>query len=81
MVDVMGGHTKLIFSSLVQTTPHIKSGKLRPLGVGGTQRSAVLPDVPTIAEAGVPGYAPRTGGASSRRPAHRPRSSPGCTRN
>jgi tripartite-type tricarboxylate transporter receptor subunit TctC len=57
MVDVMGGHTKVIFSSLVQTTPHIKSGKLRPLGVGGTQRSQVLPEVPTIAEAGVPGYA------------------------
>jgi tripartite-type tricarboxylate transporter receptor subunit TctC len=57
MIDVMGGHTKVIFSSLVQTTPHIKSGKLRPLGVGGTQRSKVLPDVPTIAEAGVPGYA------------------------
>ena len=57
MIDVMGGHTKVIFSSLVQTTPHIKSGKLRPLGVGGTQRSSVLPDVPTIAEAGVPGYA------------------------
>jgi tripartite-type tricarboxylate transporter receptor subunit TctC len=57
MVDVMGGHTKVMFSSLVQTTPHIKSGKLRPLGVGGTQRSKVLPDVPTIAEAGVPGYA------------------------
>jgi tripartite-type tricarboxylate transporter receptor subunit TctC len=57
MVDVMGGHTKVIFSSLVQTTPHIKSGKLRPLGVGGTQRSTVLPEVPTIAEAGVPGYA------------------------
>jgi tripartite-type tricarboxylate transporter receptor subunit TctC len=57
MIDVMGGHTKVIFSSLVQTTPHIKSGKLRALGVGGTERSAVLPDVPTIAEAGVPGYA------------------------
>jgi tripartite-type tricarboxylate transporter receptor subunit TctC len=57
MVDVMGGHTTVIFSSLVQTTPHIKSGKLRPLGVGGTARSSVLPDVPTIAEAGVPGYA------------------------
>jgi tripartite-type tricarboxylate transporter receptor subunit TctC len=57
MVDVMGGHTKVIFSSLVQTTPHIKSGKLRPLGVGSLQRSPVLPDVPTISEAGVPGYA------------------------
>jgi tripartite-type tricarboxylate transporter receptor subunit TctC len=56
MVDVMGGHTTVLFSSLVQTTPHIKSGKLRPLGVGGTQRSKVFPDLPTIAEAGVPGY-------------------------
>jgi len=57
MTDVMGGHTKVLFSSLVQTTPHIKSGKLRALAVGGTERSAVLPDLPTVAEAGVPGYA------------------------
>jgi tripartite-type tricarboxylate transporter receptor subunit TctC len=57
MVDVMGGHTKVMFSSLVQTTPNIKSGKLRALGVGGTERSKILPDIPTIAEAGVPGYA------------------------
>ena len=57
MIDVMGGHTKVMFSSLVQTTPNIKSGKLRALGVGGTERSKILPDVPTIAEAGVPGYA------------------------
>src|SRR4029077_8905297 len=35
MTDVMGGHTTVLFSSLVQTTPHIKSGKLRALGVGG----------------------------------------------
>jgi len=56
MIDVIGGHTKLLFSSLVQTTPHIKSGKLKPLGVGGLKRSPVLPDVPTIAEAGVPSY-------------------------
>ena len=57
MTDVMGGHTKVLFSSLVQTTPHIKSGKLRALAVGGTERSAVLPDLPTVAEAGVPEYA------------------------
>jgi tripartite-type tricarboxylate transporter receptor subunit TctC len=57
MVDVMGGHTTVLFSSLVQTTPHVKSGKLRALGVGGTVRSPVFPDLPTIAEAGVPGYA------------------------
>ena len=57
MIDVMGGHTKVMFSSLVQTTPNIKSGKLRALGVGSTERSKILPDIPTIAEAGVPGYA------------------------
>src|SRR5499427_4258773 len=56
MIDVIGSHTKLLFSSLVQTTPHIKSGKLRALGTGGSARNPVLPDVPTIAEAGVPGY-------------------------
>jgi tripartite-type tricarboxylate transporter receptor subunit TctC len=56
MIDVIGGHTKVMFSSLVQTTPHIRSGKLRALGTGGLTRNPVLPDVPTIAEAGVPGY-------------------------
>jgi tripartite-type tricarboxylate transporter receptor subunit TctC len=56
MIDVIGGHTKLVFSSLVQTTPHIKSGKLKPLGVGGKKRNPILPDVPTVAEAGVPSY-------------------------
>ena len=45
-----------MFSSLVQTTPFIKSGQLMALGTGGAKRSPVLPDVPTIAEAGVPGY-------------------------
>jgi tripartite-type tricarboxylate transporter receptor subunit TctC len=56
MIDVVGGHTKVMFSSLVQTTPHIKTGKLRALAVGSKQRSKVLPDVPTVAEAGVPSY-------------------------
>jgi len=56
MIDVVGGHTKVMFSSLVQTTPHIKTGKLRALGVGGKERSKVLPDVPSVAEAGVPTY-------------------------
>jgi tripartite-type tricarboxylate transporter receptor subunit TctC len=56
MIDVIGGHTKLLFSSLVQTTPHLKSGKLKALATGGTKRSPVLPDVPTVAEAGVPTY-------------------------
>jgi len=56
MIDVAGGHTKVIFSSLVQTTPLIRAGKLRALATGGKTRSPVLPDLPTIAEAGVSGY-------------------------
>ena len=56
MIDVIGGHTKVVFSSLVQTTPHIKTGKLKALGVGSKERSKVLPDVPSVSEAGVPTY-------------------------
>jgi tripartite-type tricarboxylate transporter receptor subunit TctC len=56
MSDVIAGHVKIMFSSLVQTTPFIQSGQLRALGVGGAKRNPVLPDVPTVAEAGVPGY-------------------------
>jgi tripartite-type tricarboxylate transporter receptor subunit TctC len=56
MQDVIAGHVKVMFSSLVQTTPFIKSGQLRALGTGGSKRNPVLPDVPTIAEAGVAGY-------------------------
>jgi len=55
-IDVIGGHTKVYFSNLLTVMPHIRSGKLRVLGVGGKQRIAQLADVPTIAEAGVPGY-------------------------
>jgi len=56
MIDVVGGHTQVLIGSLIQALPHIRSGKLRVLGVGGSKRSPILPDVPTIAEAGVPGY-------------------------
>jgi len=55
-IDVMGGHTSLMFGGLLATTPHIRSGKLRALGVGSLTRNAVFPEVPPIAEAGVPGY-------------------------
>jgi tripartite-type tricarboxylate transporter receptor subunit TctC len=55
-IDVMGGHTNLMFGGLLATTPHIRSGKLRALGVGSLTRNVVFPDVPPIAEAGVPGY-------------------------
>lgn len=56
MIDVMGGHTQICIGSLIQILPHHRSGKLKVLGTGGSKRSAALPDVPTIAEAGVAGY-------------------------
>jgi tripartite-type tricarboxylate transporter receptor subunit TctC len=55
-IDVVGGHTQVSFGSLVQALPHIRSGKLKVLAVGGSKRSALLPEVPTVVEAGVPGY-------------------------
>ncbi len=56
MADVIAGQAQIVMPSLIQVVPHIKSGRLRVLGTSGTRRSAVLPDVPTIAESGVPGY-------------------------
>jgi tripartite-type tricarboxylate transporter receptor subunit TctC len=56
MIDQLGGHSQFSFGSLIQTLPHIQSGKFRILGTGGAKRSSTLPNVPTIAEAGVPGY-------------------------
>ena len=56
MVDVIAGNTQIAIGSLIQTLPHIRSGRLKPLGVGSAARVPVLPDVPTISEAGVPGY-------------------------
>jgi tripartite-type tricarboxylate transporter receptor subunit TctC len=56
ITDVVAGHTQLILTSMIGLLPHIKTGKLRVLGVGSLKRSASLPDVPTISESGVPGY-------------------------
>ncbi len=56
MTDLVGGQVHLSLSSPLTSLPHIKSGKLRALGTTGAQRSALLPELPTIAEAGVPGY-------------------------
>src|SRR5512138_2745740 len=56
MVNQLGGHSQFSFGSLIQTIPHVQSGKFRLLGIGGAKRLQVLPNVPTIAEAGVPGY-------------------------
>lgn len=56
MIDVVGGHSNVLFNSYVASQPHVVSGKLRALGVTGTKRTPLFPNVPTIAEAGVPGY-------------------------
>ena len=56
MLAVIAGEAQLMFSSIVQTVPNIQSGQLRALATGGAERSPILPDLPTIAEAGVGGY-------------------------
>jgi len=56
MTDAMSGQVSLTLPTVVAALPHIKSGKLRPLAVTTKQRVASLPDVPTMEEAGVPGY-------------------------
>jgi len=57
MSDLLGGQIPSVFASATTATPQVKAGKLRALGSTGTKRSASLPDVPTIAEQGYPGYA------------------------
>ena len=56
MVDVVAGHTKVAFATTITTSPFIRSGKLKGLGVGALKRSTLLPELPTIDESGVPGY-------------------------
>ena len=56
MIDVMGGQVEVGFGTLVQTLPHLRSGKLKAIGVASQKRSPLLPDVPTVAESGLPGY-------------------------
>jgi len=56
MIDLIGGHLQLAFPSIPASVAYIKSGRLIALGVTTAQRASALPDVPTIQEAGVPGY-------------------------
>lgn len=56
-VDVIAGQIPIYFMNALQAVPHIRSGRLRGLGVTSDARFSALPDLPTIAEAGVPGYA------------------------
>jgi tripartite-type tricarboxylate transporter receptor subunit TctC len=54
--DLMGGRVPIIFDNLSSIAPHVKGGKVRGLAVTGVTRSPVLPELPTVAESGLPGY-------------------------
>jgi len=56
VADLLGGQIQILLSGIPNVMPQVKAGKLRPLAVSTTKRSAFLPEVPTIAESGVPGY-------------------------
>ncbi|HYC47758.1 MAG TPA: tripartite tricarboxylate transporter substrate binding protein [Burkholderiales bacterium] len=56
MVDLMSGQIQLLFSSAVSVSPHVRSGRLKALAVTGPRRMQAMPNLPTVAESGVPGY-------------------------
>jgi tripartite-type tricarboxylate transporter receptor subunit TctC len=56
LIDVIAGHIEVYFGAMVSTLPHVKSGKLRALGVTTLKRVAVVPDIPTISEQGLKGF-------------------------
>lgn len=55
-IDTLAGQVPIIFNNMLNAVPHVKSGKMRALGVTGLQRAAILPQVPTISESGLKGY-------------------------
>ena len=56
LIDVVAGHVQVLALSMSTLMPHVRAGKLRALGVTSVRRTAAAPDIPTIAEAGLPGY-------------------------
>ena len=56
LTDLLAGQVQVMFDALSSSLPHIRAGKLRALGVSATERVAVLPDMPTVAESGYPGF-------------------------
>lgn len=55
-IDLVAGHVTIMFNNMLSAVPHVKGGRLRALGVTTVKRSSAVPEVPTIAEAGVKGY-------------------------
>jgi tripartite-type tricarboxylate transporter receptor subunit TctC len=56
VTDLLGGQVNMMFDNIPSSLPHIKAGKLRAIATTGAKRDPALPDLPTVAEAGVPGY-------------------------
>jgi tripartite-type tricarboxylate transporter receptor subunit TctC len=56
MIDIIAGQVPVMFSSLTQVLPNVRAGRMKLLAIGAPKRSAVVPDVPTVAESGYPGY-------------------------
>ena len=56
LTDVLAGQVQVMFANSAPALPHIQAGRLRALGISSTKRSAIAPEIPTIAESGVPGY-------------------------
>jgi tripartite-type tricarboxylate transporter receptor subunit TctC len=56
VVDLVGGQVQLMFANLVAALPQVKTGRIRALAVTGEKRAAAAPELPTVIEAGVPGY-------------------------
>jgi tripartite-type tricarboxylate transporter receptor subunit TctC len=56
VTDLLGGHVPMMFDNMPSALPHAKAGKLRALGVSTAKRSSTAPDVPTVAESGLPGF-------------------------
>jgi tripartite-type tricarboxylate transporter receptor subunit TctC len=56
MIDVTGGHVSIILDSTVSSLPNVRAGRLRALAITGRTRASAAPDIPTVAELGVPGY-------------------------
>jgi tripartite-type tricarboxylate transporter receptor subunit TctC len=56
IVDLLAGQVQMMITSILSVTPHSRAGKLRALGIATAKRSPMLPEIPTIAEGGVPGY-------------------------
>ena len=56
LTDLISGQIQVLFNNMISTTPHVKANRIRALATTGAKRSPALPDIPTVAESGVPGY-------------------------